>query len=242
MMLWFLLSFVHRADSIPFLIMKLFHLTNRLFAKTVCLQPVTGSGSETFEVSTPKRICFSDSIQRCANALHGYSSEQSLRTEFTVYQIEITGNEDFYVPNQYIVRNKLVFDADQHGECWITKPVVAHRIAKVKLHRTNQRVIFKPLRKLPDCRYLKNTDQTVYNIIKVSYRDLQRTQKMNSIGIDDFELEQLKKCQQISKQDFEKYKLKQIEREVNVSDYEKYKLTQTLKELAGTVKNKEKWE
>ena len=57
-----------------------------------------------------------------------------------------------------------------------------------------------------------------------------------------FELEQLKNSQQISKQDFEKYKLKQIEREVNVSDYEKYKLTQTLKELAGTVKNKEKWE
>ena len=62
------------------------------------------------------------------------------------------------------------------------------------------------------------------------------------IGIDDFELEQLKNSQQISKQDFEKYKLKQMKREVNVSDYEKYKLTQTLKELAGTVKNKEKWE
>ena len=30
-----------------------------------------------------------------------------------------------------------------------------------------------------------------------------------------------------------------MKREVNVSDYEKYKLTQTLKELAGTVKNKE---
>ena len=56
------------------------------------------------------------------------------------------------------------------------------------------------------------------------------------IGIDDFELEQLKNSQQISKQDFEKYKLKQIEREVNVSDYEKYKLTQTLKDLAGTVR------
>lgn len=63
------------------------------------------------------------------------------------------------------------------------------------------------------------------------------------IGIDDFELEQLKNNQQISKEDFEKYKLKQIEREVNVSDYEKYKLTQTLKDLASTVKkNKEKWE
>ena len=59
------------------------------------------------------------------------------------------------------------------------------------------------------------------------------------IGIDDFELEQLKNNQQISKEDFEKYKLKQMKREVNVSDYEKYKLTQTLKELAGTVKNKE---
>ena len=65
---------------------------------------------------------------------------------------------------------------------------------------------------------------------------------MMEIGIDDFELEQLKNSQQISKQDFEKYKLKQMKREVNVSDYEKYKLTQTLKELAGTVKNKEKWE
>ena len=61
---------------------------------------------------------------------------------------------------------------------------------------------------------------------------------MMEIGIDDFELEQLKNSQQISKQDFEKYKLNQIEREVNVSDYEKYKLTQTLKELAGTVKKK----
>lgn len=59
------------------------------------------------------------------------------------------------------------------------------------------------------------------------------------IGVDDFELEQLKNSQQVSKEDFEKYKLKQIEREVNVSDYEKYKLTQTLKDLAGTVKNKE---
>lgn len=56
------------------------------------------------------------------------------------------------------------------------------------------------------------------------------------IEIDDFELEQLKNSQPISKEDFEKYKLKQIEREMNVSDYEKYKLTQTLKELAGTVK------
>ena len=56
------------------------------------------------------------------------------------------------------------------------------------------------------------------------------------IGIDDFELEQLKNSQQISKEDFEKYKLNQIEREVNVSDYEKYKLTQTLKDLAGTVR------
>ena len=56
------------------------------------------------------------------------------------------------------------------------------------------------------------------------------------IGIDDFELEQLKNSQQISKEDFEKYKLNQIEREVNVSDYEKYKLTQILKDLAGTVR------
>ena len=56
------------------------------------------------------------------------------------------------------------------------------------------------------------------------------------IGIDDFELEQLKNSQQLSKEDFEKYKLKQMEREMNVSDYEKYKLTQTLKELASTVK------
>lgn len=56
------------------------------------------------------------------------------------------------------------------------------------------------------------------------------------IGMDDFELEQLKNSQQISKDDFEKYKLKQIEREMNVSDYEKYKLTQTLKDLAGTVR------
>ena len=54
--------------------------------------------------------------------------------------------------------------------------------------------------------------------------------------MDDFELEQLKNSQQISKEDFEKYKLNQIEREVNVSDYEKYKLTQILKDLAGTVR------
>lgn len=60
------------------------------------------------------------------------------------------------------------------------------------------------------------------------------------IGIDDFELEQLKNNQQISKEDFEKYKLKQIEREMNVSDYEKYKLTQTLKELACTVRGSKK--
>lgn len=56
------------------------------------------------------------------------------------------------------------------------------------------------------------------------------------IEIDDFELEQLKNSQQISKEDFEKYKLKQMEREMNVSNYEKYKLTQTLKDLAGTVR------
>jgi hypothetical protein len=56
------------------------------------------------------------------------------------------------------------------------------------------------------------------------------------IGIDNFYLEHLKNSQQISKEDFEKYKLKQLEREVNVSDYEKYKLTQTLKELASTTK------
>lgn len=60
------------------------------------------------------------------------------------------------------------------------------------------------------------------------------------IGIDDFELEQLKNSQQISKDDFEKYKLKHLEREMNVSDYEKYKLTQTLKELAGTIKGTKK--
>ena len=61
------------------------------------------------------------------------------------------------------------------------------------------------------------------------------------IGIDDFELEQLKNSQSISKEDFEKYKLKQLEREMNVSDYEKYKLTQTLKDLAGTTKGNKKW-
>ena len=60
------------------------------------------------------------------------------------------------------------------------------------------------------------------------------------IEIDDFELEQLKNSQQISKEDFEKYKLKQMEREMNVSDYEKYKLTQTLKELACTTKGSKK--
>lgn len=60
------------------------------------------------------------------------------------------------------------------------------------------------------------------------------------IGADDFELEQLKNSQQISKEDFEKYKLKQMEREMNVSDYEKYKLTQTLKELACTTKGSKK--
>ena len=61
------------------------------------------------------------------------------------------------------------------------------------------------------------------------------------IEIDDFELEQLKNSQQLSKEDFEKYKLKQMEREMNVSDYEKYKLTQTLKDLAGTTKGNKKW-
>lgn len=60
------------------------------------------------------------------------------------------------------------------------------------------------------------------------------------IEIDDFELEQLKNNQQISKEDFEKYKLKQIEREMNVSDYEKYKLTQALKDLAYTTKGSKK--
>ena len=60
--------------------------------------------------------------------------------------------------------------------------------------------------------------------------------EFDNIKSKDFELEHLKNSQQISKEDFEKYKLKQMEREVNVSDYEKYKLTQTLKELAGTVK------
>jgi hypothetical protein len=60
--------------------------------------------------------------------------------------------------------------------------------------------------------------------------------EFDNIKSKDFELEHLKNSQQISKEDFEKYKLKQMEREVNVSDYEKYKLTQTLKELAGTVR------
>lgn len=60
------------------------------------------------------------------------------------------------------------------------------------------------------------------------------------IGIDDFELEQIKNSQTISKEDFEKYKLKQLEREMNVSDYEKYKLTQTLKDLAATTKGNKK--
>ena len=60
--------------------------------------------------------------------------------------------------------------------------------------------------------------------------------EFDNIKSKDFELEQLKNSQQISKEDFEKYKLKQIEREMNVSDYEKYKLTQTLKDLAGTVR------
>lgn len=64
--------------------------------------------------------------------------------------------------------------------------------------------------------------------------------EFDNIKSKDFELEQLKNSQQISKEDFEKCKLKQIEREVNVSDYEKYKLTQTLKELAGAVKGSKK--
>jgi hypothetical protein len=60
--------------------------------------------------------------------------------------------------------------------------------------------------------------------------------EFDNIKSKDFELEQLKNSQQISKEDFEKYKLKQMEREMNVSDYEKYKLTQTLKDLAGTIR------
>lgn len=60
--------------------------------------------------------------------------------------------------------------------------------------------------------------------------------EFDNIKSKDFELEHLKNSQQLSKEDFEKYKLKQMEREVNVSDYEKYKLTQTLKDLAGTVR------
>lgn len=61
---------------------------------------------------------------------------------------------------------------------------------------------------------------------------------MNSIGIDDFELEQLKKCQQVSKEDFEKFKMETIKREMNISKDDKYILTKTLKEMNAYAKNK----
>ena len=61
---------------------------------------------------------------------------------------------------------------------------------------------------------------------------------MNSIGIDDFELEQLKKCQQVSKEDFEKFKMETIKREMNISNDDKYILTKTLKEMNAYAKNK----
>ena len=61
---------------------------------------------------------------------------------------------------------------------------------------------------------------------------------MNSIGIDDFELEQLKKCQQVSKEDFEKFKMETIKREMNISNDDKYILTKSLKEMNLYAKNK----
>ena len=39
---------------------------------------------------------------------------------------------------------------------------------------------------------------------------------MNSIGIDDFELEQLKKCQRVSKEDLEKFMIENVKRSMNI--------------------------
>ena len=61
---------------------------------------------------------------------------------------------------------------------------------------------------------------------------------MNSIGIDDFELEQLKKCQQVSKEDFEKFKMETIKRSMNISKEDRDRLTKTLKEMNAYAKNK----
>lgn len=144
--------------------MRLYHITDRLFAKTVILKPNKRTDS-SFETGNPDRICFSDTIQGCANALHGFSRYVP-KSWFSVYMIEIYNDEN-YVSNKYIVDNKLVFDADQHGECWITKPVVAYKVAKCKLKKSKQIVIFKPLRELPNTRYIKGTDNSRYNIITI---------------------------------------------------------------------------
>ena len=128
--------------------MKLYHLTNKLFAKTVCLKPhVNTIIDDFFEVSKPERVCFSNNIQNCANAVYGYNVKIS-NSYYSVYEIEIDGDEDYFVSNDCIVKNKLVFDADQHNECWITKPVIAKKVAKIKIKRTKDCVFFKPLREL----------------------------------------------------------------------------------------------
>ena len=88
--------------------------------------------------------------------------------------------------------------------------------------------------------FLIYNEQSVKNLSKSLERFEERVKnlEMNSIGIDDFELEQLKKCQQVSKEDFEKFKMETIKHEMNISKEDGVRLTKTLMEMNAYAKSK----
>lgn len=161
--------------------MKLYHLTCRIFAKNIILKP--RMFRECMYESGGKRICLAPSIQDCANACYGlmYGGGGFIPKGLcSVYEVDIDENDVHFVSNKFIVDMRLVFDGDQYGECWVTKPITAHRVALVKVKQSKEYKSFKPLRVIRRARHdqsgagdggslMYTLKECFYNVITVKY-------------------------------------------------------------------------
>ncbi len=100
---------------------KLYHISfekelDKTFEPRV---PNRAGGDE--ERLTP-RICFSDSIGGCLQAVC-FNERFKVGDQFVLYELEIDENDENLFNSNYLYENKLVPDALETGEFWLTKAV-----------------------------------------------------------------------------------------------------------------------
>lgn len=101
--------------------MKLYNITFDLKDDRQLLEPCIPKSAADDEDKTIPRVCFTDSVEHCFQAIPGDSRNACKYAEFLIRSIEI--NVEECVSPQELFDKKLVPDALENQEYWVLHPV-----------------------------------------------------------------------------------------------------------------------